>query len=189
MFLSSLRMAVHLINRCERAEKAEAFHDSALHVLHVLTRFPPAVRTLHILLEGSMPGPEECAALVQACYEVVAGMMATSVVARDRDRTLEGSRLFFGTLLCKSKEFAFCDGRESMLAYVCSMRAAHLTNSETVEPIALPVDTRVGLMEQGCFDTLRTGIIRFTDNDLNRSLSRTTLDGRTKRAALPRMIT
>lgn len=184
MFLSSLRMAVHLITHGEKAEKAEAHHDSALHILHVLTRFPPAVRALHILLEGSVPTEEECAALVQACYQVIVDMLATSVLATSRERTLEGSRLFFSTVLCKTKEFALKDGDGSMFPYISSMKAVDLTNSETMEPIAFPVDTILGLMEKGCFDALKSGIIQFTEDELNKSLNRTVLDGRTRRAAL-----
>ncbi|KAH6842417.1 hypothetical protein B0I37DRAFT_417599 [Chaetomium sp. MPI-CAGE-AT-0009] len=185
MFLSSLRMVVHLISRYEKAGKAEQFHDSALHLLYVLTRFPPAVRTLHILLEGSVPAEEECAALIHACYEVMVDMMATSVLARNRERTLEGSRLFFSTVLCKAEQFAIrADDGGSMLPYVSSMKSVNLTNSETMEPIAFPVDTSVGMMEQGCFDALKAGIIQFTEDELNQSLNKTVLDGRTKRAVL-----
>ncbi|KAK3291654.1 uncharacterized protein B0H64DRAFT_409684 [Chaetomium fimeti] len=185
MFLSSLRMAVHLISRYEKAGRAEEYHDSALHLLHVLTRFPPAVRALHILLEGSVAAEEECAALIHACYEVMVDMMATSVLARNRENTLEGSRLFFSTLLAKAEELAVRDDPSgSILPYVCSMKSVNLTNSETMEPIASPVDTNVGMMEQGCFDALKAGIIRFPEGELNQSLNQTVLDGRTKRAVI-----
>jgi ubiquitin-protein ligase/uncharacterized protein YegL len=185
MFLSSLRVVVHMISSYEKRGRAEEYHDSALHILHVLTRFPPAVRTLHILIEGSAPGEEECAAFVQACYEVMVDMMETSVLAKQPERTLEGSRLFFSTVLRKAEEITVSiGGGGAMLPYVNSMKSVSVTNSETMEPIAFPVDTSVGMMEQGCFDALKAGIIQFTEDELNQSLNKTVLDGRTKRAVL-----
>ena len=185
MFLSSLRMAVHLIHSYDKGGMVDEYHDSALHILHLLTRFPPAVRTLHILIEGSVPDEEECAAFVQACYGVMVEMMATSVLARQPERTLEGSRLFFGTFLRKAEETAVSIGDGgAMLPYVSSMKSVTVTNSETMEHIAYPVDTSVGIMEQGCFDALKAGIIQFTEDELNHSLNKTVLDGRTKRAVL-----
>ncbi|KAK0652494.1 hypothetical protein B0T16DRAFT_387747 [Cercophora newfieldiana] len=183
MFLSSLRMAVHLISRGQKANQTEALHDSALHMLHVLTRFPPAVRAMHILLEGSVPMEEECSALIQACHGVVVDMIATSVIRGKPKRTLEGSRLFFSAVLSKAREFALKRDETAMFPYISALKSVNLTNSETMEPIAFPVDTFLGLMEQGCFDALKSGIIEFTEDDLNNSLDEIALDGRTKRAA------
>ncbi|KAK0721004.1 hypothetical protein B0H67DRAFT_487271, partial [Lasiosphaeris hirsuta] len=184
VFLSCLRVAVQNIRQEAGDTSSQTLHDSVLHVLHVLTRFPPAVRAMHLLLQESILEVEKCAALVQACYQVVKEMMSASPVARFPTRHLEGSRLFFGTLLCKAKSLALNGEDGSVLPYISSMKCVHLTNSETMEPIAHPVDTRIGLMERGFFNALKAGIIQFTEAELNKSLSLSDLDGRTKRAVL-----
>ncbi|KAK3365567.1 heterokaryon incompatibility protein-domain-containing protein [Lasiosphaeria ovina] len=55
---------------------------AVLHVLHVLTKFPPTIRAMHIILQGSIPGAEECAGLIQACHGFVTKVVSTSTVAQ-----------------------------------------------------------------------------------------------------------
>src|SRR5512142_1385367 len=99
MFLSSLRVFAHLATK----DHDQRMQDSILHVLHVLTRFPPAVRAMYILLGGNVPRPAECASLVQAAHEVIFDMLSNSTLAGQKTRALEGSRLFFGMLLGRAK--------------------------------------------------------------------------------------
>src|SRR2546421_10713601 len=179
MFLSSLRVFVHLIGV---GASNEQLRDSVLHAVHLLTGFPPAVRTMHILASGNTPTPQECAALCQSMYEVVSNMIPLDVIGFERSRFFEGSRLLFGLLLEKSKNFKLGDD-ELLFPYMTAMKAVSLTNSETMEPISSPIDTNVGLLERGCFEALKAGIIQYADPELA-SVVEVPLDGRTKRAAL-----
>jgi ubiquitin-protein ligase/uncharacterized protein YegL len=179
MFLSSLRVFAHLTG-VEASN--EQLRDSVLHVIHLLTGFPPAVRTMHILASGNTPTPQERAALCQSMYEVVKSMIPPNVIGFESSRFFEGSRLLFGLLLEKSKNFKLGDDG-LLFPYITAMKTVSLTNSETTEPISFPVDTNVGLLERGCFEALNAGIIQYADPELA-SVIEVPLDGRTKRAAL-----
>jgi len=179
MFLSSLRVFVHLTGA---GSSNEQLRDSVLHTVHQLTRFPPTVRTMHILASGNTPTPQECAALCQSMYEVVKSMIPLDVIGFERSRFFEGSRLLFGLLLEKSKTFKL--GEDGLLfPYITAMKTVSLTNGETMEAISSPADTNVGLLERGCFEALKAGIIQYADPELA-SVIEIPLDGRTKRAAL-----
>jgi ubiquitin-protein ligase/uncharacterized protein YegL len=180
MFLSSLRVFSHLATQGSDSRRIQ---DSALHVLHALTRFPPAIRAMYILLSGNATTPEECAALIQSLHEIMVDMLSSSAFATQKTRTLESSRLFFGMLLGKSKSLMLDLNNNLGLPYMASMNVTTLVNSETMEPIAFPVDTRIGLLEKGCFDALKAGIIQFTDPDLNESLTEVSLRSQVSRAA------
>ncbi|KAK0726898.1 hypothetical protein B0T26DRAFT_799042 [Lasiosphaeria miniovina] len=152
MFLSSLWVFSHLVNTRSR-------HDSVLHVLHILTKFPPAIRAMHIILEGRIPGAEECAALIQACHGLVT----------------------------KAQELELDSTDEAMLPYMEAMKAVKLRNYEAAELIQFPVNTSIGLVELGCFNAVWARLIQFSDAELNKALFSKTpnlFDGRSKRAAL-----
>jgi hypothetical protein len=180
MFLSSLRVFCHFFGR---GTDDDRLRDSVLHLFHLLAAFPPAVRTLHILLNDQTPSPSECAAFAQACYEVVQEMVPSRLIGSNNARIFEGARLFFGYLAGKSKAFRLPAGDGNMFPYLTALKSVNLCQGETMEPIAFPVDSNLGLLEQGCFDALSSGMIEFTEAALGPVFS-LPLDGRTKRAAL-----
>ncbi|KAE9993630.1 hypothetical protein EG327_004151 [Venturia inaequalis] len=180
MFLASLRVFCHFFGSSMVDDR---LRDSILHVFHVLSDFPPAVRTLHILLTDKTPSLSECAAFVQACYETVREMVPLRLIGSNNGRIFEGARLFFGYIAEKSKAFKLPAEDGNLLPYLGALKMVHLCQSETMEPIAFPVDSNLGLLEQGCFDALSSGVIEFTEAGLG-PVSALPLDGRTKRAAL-----
>jgi hypothetical protein len=180
MFLASLRVFCHFFGSGTADDR---LRDSVMHVFHLLAAFPPAVRTLHILLNDQTPSLAECAAFAQACYETVQEMVPLRLIGFNNARVFEGARLFFGYLAGKSKAFRLPAQDGTLFPYLASLKTVSMCQSETMEPIAFPVDSNIGLLEQGCFDALSSGLIEFTEATLGPVFA-LPLDGRTKRAAL-----
>ena len=63
--LSTLRTFTDITSGCNMDEGQR---DAILRILHLMTRFPPAVRAAYVLMRGETPRPSECAALSQALY-------------------------------------------------------------------------------------------------------------------------
>ncbi|KAK3369954.1 hypothetical protein B0H63DRAFT_551902 [Podospora didyma] len=148
MFLSSLRVAAYFA----ASRKSRITHDSFLHVLHAITRFPP-------------PPFEQCISFSTAIPHLLQSVQLSSKPVTAKEQALRNSE-------------------EIMFPYINSMKFVHLTNSETMESITFPVDTVLGLMEKGCFESLKSGILQFSKPELNEALQKTELDGRTRWAAL-----
>ena len=78
--------------------------DATLRILHLMMRFPPAVRAAYILMRGETPRPSECAALSQALYETLKEVVPLAIVSNDPLRFFEGTCLLFGLILGKAKK-------------------------------------------------------------------------------------
>jgi len=100
MLLSSLRV---LTERISARQMEPPNQDAVLHVIHLLTRFPPAVRAVQILMSGKSPRPSERAALAQALYEVLKEVVPIQLIKSDPGRYFEGTRLLLGLILEKAK--------------------------------------------------------------------------------------
>lgn len=100
MFLSSLRVFCHFFGSSIADDR---LRDSVLHVFHALSAFPPAVRTLHILLDDKTPSLSECAAFAQSCYETVHEMVPPRLIGSNNGRIFEGACLFFGYLAGRAR--------------------------------------------------------------------------------------
>jgi hypothetical protein len=81
----------------------ETRQDAVLHMVHLLTRFPPAVRAAYILMRRETPRLTERAVLGQCLYEVLKSVVSQRVIQSDPKRYFEGSRLLFGLILEKAK--------------------------------------------------------------------------------------
>jgi hypothetical protein len=127
MLLSSLRVFTHLINA---RQMEQACQDGVLHLFNLLTRFPPAVRAIHILMNGRSPRSSERAALSQAIYEILKDVVPPQIINSDPKRFMEGSRLLFGLILEKVKSLKLID--DAKMPYQSSIRVIDLRNSFTV---------------------------------------------------------
>lgn len=67
----------------------EEQRDAVLHMLHLLTQFPPAIRAAHILIRGETPGLPERAALAQCLYEVLKNLFRSKLSAPIRSGSLK----------------------------------------------------------------------------------------------------
>lgn len=63
--------------------------DTVLHVFHLLTRFPPAVRAIHVLLLGKSISKPEQATITQCVYEVLKTVIPLKIVKFDSTRLLD----------------------------------------------------------------------------------------------------
>ncbi|KAF1355472.1 hypothetical protein BDV97DRAFT_395832 [Delphinella strobiligena] len=106
MLLSSLRMFCHLI---KHSKTSSALSQWVLYLLDLVTFFPPAVRTMHTLLEGNTPASSDCAALSHALFCILTNMIPTRLIVEDRGRCFEGARLLFGFLFNKAKNLCSAD--------------------------------------------------------------------------------
>jgi hypothetical protein len=155
--------------------------DAVLHIFNLLTRFPPAARAVHILMNGRSLRACERAALSQAIYEVLIDVVPLQLLKSDTGRIFEGARLLFGFILEKAKHLKLVESTQ--LPYISSLKVLDLRNTFTMEPIINPVQTPFGLVEEGYYEALKEGGILYwkTGEPPLRVLP---LDGRTKRISL-----
>jgi hypothetical protein len=158
----------------------QSIQDAVLHLISLLTRFPPALRTVHILMNGKSPRASECAALSQSICEVLKSLVPRDLIRDDDRRVFEGSRLLFGYILDKAKLIRL---RDNTTPYLLSLRTIDLKDGETMENISSPTQTTRGLVESGYFDAVKEGGILGWSNG-NQLLSEIDLDKQIKRIAL-----
>ena len=178
MLLSTLRVFAGLINAKHMEDQQQ---DAVLHVVHLLTRFPPAVRAVHTLMNGKSLRPCEQAALAHGLYEVLRDIVPLPLIRSNTGRILEGARLLFGLILEKAKHLKL---EESVrLPYISSLRVLDLRNTFTMEPIFSAVQTPFGLVEAGYYEALQGGgVLYWKSGEV--PLTALPLDNRTNRLAL-----
>ncbi len=178
MLLSALRVFTGLIN-AKRMEDQQ--QDAVLHVIYLLTRFPPAVRAVHTLMNGKSPRPCEQAALAQAVYQVLKDIVPMPLVKSDTGRIFEGARLLFGLILEKAKHLKLAESVR--LPYISSLKIFDLRNTFTMEPIFSAVQTPFGLVEAGYYEALQDGgVLYWKSGEV--PLSALPLENRTNRITL-----
>ena len=127
--------------------------DAVLYILYLLTRFPPAVRAMHVLTLGEIPQLSERAALSQCLYEVLHDVVPIAVIKYDRLRYLEGPRLLFGLVLEKAKCFKGPPAVSHDLLPYAGARVYDLRSAINMKPVrSVPVKSRFVLLDAGCYD-------------------------------------
>ncbi|KAF2463700.1 uncharacterized protein BDR25DRAFT_245013 [Lindgomyces ingoldianus] len=178
--LSALRAFANLIGAAEMEPPTQ---DAILHVIYLLTRFPPAVRAVHVLMAGKTPRFSERAALAQCMFEVLKDVVPLQIIKSDETRRFEGSRLLLGLILEKAKNLKVSMQIQERLTYMDSMKVYDLRNPVTMEPVASPIQTTSGLAERGFYDAFRDGgMFRRTNGDATLTIDR--IDGRLQRVVL-----
>ncbi|THZ49733.1 hypothetical protein D6C90_03218 [Aureobasidium pullulans] len=101
MFLSSLRVFTHVL-------KSNAITDEhrerVVHVFDLLSFFPPAVRALHLLIQGSTISHSASTALSQAFFCILKDLGHRKLIKNDDTRLFEGARLLFGLIIEKANQ-------------------------------------------------------------------------------------
>ncbi|ORX96291.1 hypothetical protein BCR34DRAFT_619726 [Clohesyomyces aquaticus] len=156
--------------------------DAILHVFYLLTRFPPAVRAMNVMMAGKTPRPSERAALAQSLYEVLKAVVPLQIINLDETRRFEGSRLLLGLILEKAKHLKVSGQKKEGLPYVDSMKVYDLRNLITMEPVATPVQTQSGLVDRGFYNAFKADGIFSRTNDEVSVIS--AFDSRLQRVAL-----
>jgi uncharacterized protein YegL len=128
----------------------EHMQNVVLETTQWLTRFPPATRAMHILMDGKTPSAPECAALAQAFFEVLKGALPRSVIKGDQNRVLEASRLLLGFIMDRAKQANLVE--DSKLPYFEAYKTLDLKDAITNEIMEFPVQTNFGLVEKGYAD-------------------------------------
>jgi hypothetical protein len=158
--------------------------DAVLHVMYLLTRFPPAVRAMHVLMRGETPQLSERAALSQCLCEVLRDVIPIPVIKSDGTRFLEGSRLLMGLVLAKAKQLKVLSAdSHGSLPYI-DVSVYDLRSAVTMEPVrGVPVQTQIGLLDTGCYDAfVKSGPLTWIDG--RDSTEAPTCDDRWSRAAI-----
>lgn len=178
--LSTLRVFISLTSG--RAMEDER-QDAVLHMIYLLTRFPPAVRAIYILMRGETPPSAERAALAQSIYEVLKSVVPLRVVGSDPLRFFEGSRLLFGLILEKAKNLKITKANNAMNLPYVSMSVYDLRNMITMEPVlSVPVQTKAGLLGPGLLKAFEQGgLLTWTNH--NDTAKSSTFDGAWSRMA------
>ncbi|KAK3660943.1 hypothetical protein LTR22_007771 [Elasticomyces elasticus] len=142
MFLSSLRVFASNVEL-----ESDNFKDAVLHVFDLLTKFPPAVRALHLLIHGKTPTPSECAALSHATYEALDRIIPAALVGTGHSRVFEGMRLLCGFILEKSRSLKLADDAPNF-PYLAALKEVELIDCKTHEPVMHAMQTAEGLVER-----------------------------------------
>ncbi|KAH7087509.1 hypothetical protein FB567DRAFT_346883 [Paraphoma chrysanthemicola] len=153
--LSTLRVFANLT--AGRAME-DVRQDAVLHMIYLLTRYPPAVRATYILMRGETPRNSERAALAQCLYEVLKVVVPMPIVGSDPHRLFEGTRLLFGLILEKAKNLKLSKGGPDVNLPYVGMKVHDLRNKITMEPVlSTPVQTNAGLLDLGFYQAFQPG--------------------------------
>ena len=166
--LSTLRVFTELTANGSMEDEQR---DAVMHMVYLLTRFPPAVRAAHILMRGETPGLPERAALAQCLYEVLKNVVPLQTIRSDRKRFFEGSRLLFGLILEKAKQMRITN-EDTALPYI-GMKVYDLRNTITMQPVlSQPVQTKSGLVDAGFHRAfVNHGLLSWTNGDSSEMVS------------------
>lgn len=165
-------------------EGDKKMQDAILYVFELLTQIPPALRCLHILIQGKTPITMKCAALSQAILAV----LDDHLITKDHPRLFEGSRLIFGYILQTAKLLRKIseDGEDtfkSQRRYGSAFQTVDLYDNENREPTLVPVMINKGLMEECLFRSLQdTGVL--ATSHVQSFLEQTDIDPSMARVAL-----
>lgn len=182
LFLSSLRVFANLVQSMDEDGAAQ---DAILHVLDLMSGsgFPPALRTLHILVQGRTPTAVESAALGHLMFEILDSFMPTAIIGTTHSRVLEGSRLLFGFILDKARSLKLTEVSRHRLPYLSSFQDVDLKDHITLEAVLQAVQTTDGLIEKALCDAFgEDGLL--TQSHLQPHIVQTEADTTVARVAL-----
>lgn len=136
MFLSSLRVFAHLLKSNSISDE---HRDRVVYVFDLLCSFPPAVRALHLLIQGRTITHLACTALSQAFFSVLDDLGHKKLIKNDNARLFEGTRLVLGLVMEKANQLK----STNFLVPVYSLHI-HKVQFQTSAPAALadlmPID-------------------------------------------------
>ncbi|OBZ79334.1 hypothetical protein A0H81_00199 [Grifola frondosa] len=100
-FLSSLLVFTNYLSGDEEAVRN--MHDRVLLYILALSRFPPAVRALHILSENETILPEEIRAVSETMYHLALDAASPTITKGNTTRVFECARILFGVIIERAK--------------------------------------------------------------------------------------
>ncbi|KAF1351667.1 hypothetical protein EJ07DRAFT_168877 [Lizonia empirigonia] len=160
--LSTLRSFTHLTSGSNMEEDHQ---DAVLRILHLIFRFPPAVRTAYVLMRGETPQPSECAALSQCLYETLKHTIHLSTIQNRPRRFFEDSGLLFGLILSKAKNLRVSPSSSDASLPYLAMRVHDLRNAITMLPVrGIPVQSKAGIVDAGLYEAFsEDGVLNWTN--------------------------
>jgi hypothetical protein len=165
MFLSTLRVFAKVIGPQQMDDDNN--RDSVLHVVHTLTRFPPAVRAVAALMFRRSLRYSERAALIQCVRQLLRVFVPMDLIGGDQSRLLEASRLLFGFILDKAKSTEWLKWSERYNApyFRRGCRLMDNRNKRTMDTVLFPYESsQLGLVERGYYVALQSrGPLDFSD--------------------------
>ncbi|KAI4716715.1 hypothetical protein E4T48_07108 [Aureobasidium sp. EXF-10727] len=101
MFLSSLRVFAHLLKSNSITDEHK---ERVVYVFELMCSFPPAVRALHLLIQGRTISHLASAALSQAFYCILEDLGHKALIQNNEPRLFEGARLILGLIMEKANQ-------------------------------------------------------------------------------------
>lgn len=153
MLLSSLRVFASNVQEMNDQRK-----DAIYHVFDLLSGFPPALRSLHLLVQGRSVTSMESSALSCALFEILQSYIPTEIIGTDQSRLFEGGRLLFGFILEKARVLTLAEAAHeghaaavAKMPYLSAFSAVDLQDVKTMEAVIHIVRTDIGNMEQSLY--------------------------------------
>lgn len=134
-------------NLTESTDFADFQQNEILGIIHQLTRFPPTVRAMHIVMSGKSLRNNESAAIVQSFDAILQTMIPLKLIGDECGRVLEGSRLLFGLFISKMRKEKTTTKENTAKAppyfpYVKGYHTADLRDVKLNDPVScMPVQT------------------------------------------------
>ncbi|KAG9654610.1 hypothetical protein KCU64_g7098, partial [Aureobasidium melanogenum] len=139
MFLSSLRVFAHLLKSDSTPDE---HRDRVVYVFDLLCSFPPAVRALHLLIQGRTISHMASAALSQAFYCILEDLGHKKLIRNDNTRLFEGARLILGLIMEKANQLK--PTRKVVPNYSSQIHKVHFETSGVASSLELmPVGGRI----------------------------------------------
>ncbi|KAG9665122.1 hypothetical protein KCU95_g2581, partial [Aureobasidium melanogenum] len=135
IFLSSLRVFSQLL---KNDSIGDDHRDRVVYVFDLLCSFPPAVRALHLLIQGRTITHLACAALSQAFYCVLEELGHKKLIKNDNTRLFEGARLVLGLIMEKANQLK--STRMVVPAYSLQIQKVQFQASTGAASNLVPVD-------------------------------------------------
>lgn len=153
MLLSSLRVFASNVQELDDQRK-----DAIYHAFDLLASFPPALRSLHLLIQGKSITSMESAALSVALFEILESYIPTEMIGTDGTRLFEGSRLLFGFILEKARVLKLSEADHGddaangeTMPYLNAFSVVDVQDHKTMEPAMHILRTTAGNIEKSLF--------------------------------------
>jgi hypothetical protein len=166
MMLSSLRVFASNVQEMEDQHK-----DAIYHVFDLLSSFPPALRTLHLLIEGKTVTSSESSALSHALFEILQSYIPTEMIGTDGARLFEGARLLFGFIVEKARSVKLSQATSehdvtatAPTSYLNAFSVVDVQDFKTMESCFDVVSTTDGPIERSLFEAFGDGGVLCTSH-------------------------
>ncbi|KZT04649.1 uncharacterized protein LAESUDRAFT_814008 [Laetiporus sulphureus 93-53] len=156
-FLSSLLVFANYLSTADQNTEQQNMKHRMLHHLLALTCFPPAVRSLYILIQNETVQPEEMRALSDTMYHLALDVAHPQITKGDTSRVFEGARIMFGVLIERTKRIFTLPQHDQEISTIPVFQDVTLACELSGEPLRDPVAFGGRIVERNAANVRQQG--------------------------------